>query len=51
VDGCIIGLMFFLFAVGYFTLGLRVQPERTKPPERRVDARSIDPAETRRAVK
>lgn len=50
MDGCILGLIFW-GAVGlYFTLGLRVKAEPYTPPERHVDARHIDPAETYRTV-
>lgn len=47
MDGCILGLILIVFTVLYFTLGLRSKPEGyIPPPERYVDARSVDPAKT-----
>ncbi len=48
MDGCIIGLGFFLFVILYFTLGLR--DEQITPAERHVDARHDDPSVTHRRV-
>lgn len=50
MDGCILGLILILAVVLYFTLGLRATVEYTPPPERHVDGRSVDPAETYRTV-
>ena len=50
MDGCIFGLILMVCAGLYFTLGLRVKADWTPPPERHVEARSPDPAETYRTV-